>query len=216
MDRSRYQICVRCVMDTSDPEIEFDWQGVCNHCNEFDGITSKQWFPNKDGEEQLKALFKAIKAERAGAEYDCIIGLSGGVDSSYLAIVLKEFDLRVLAVHVDAGWNSEVAIHNIENVIKYCGFDLHTQVMDWKEIRDLQLAYFKSGVSNLDVVQDHAFFSSLYRFAIKHKIRHVMSGGNIATECVEPQAWEHTHLDAINLRRSIEGLEIDISSNTKL
>ena len=194
------QICIRCVMDTSDPYIQFDNEGVCSHCKEFDEVTSALWFPNEYGEEKLKGLVAAIKAERSTSDYDCIIGLSGGVDSSYLAIILKKFGLRALAVHVDAGWNSELAVHNIEKVVKFCEFDLYTHVMDWQEIQDLQLAYFKSGVANQDVVQDHAFFASLYRFAVKHKIRHVMSGGNIATESVEPVAWEHTAMDSINLR----------------
>lgn len=194
------KMCVRCVMDTTDPDITFNIQGVCNHCKNFDDVTSKRWFPNEEGIKRLEAIFAKIRAEGKNKEYDCIIGLSGGVDSSYLALILKNYSLRPLVVHVDAGWNSELAVHNIEKVVKYCNYDLHTHVMDWEEIRDLQVAYLKAGVANQDVVQDHAFFSSLYHFAVKNKIKYVISGGNIATESVFPKSWHHAAMDAINLR----------------
>lgn len=195
-----YQMCTRCVMDTTDTEITFDQQGVCNHCHEFDAITSKRWFPNDEGKAQLKKIFNKIREERKSYEYDCILGLSGGLDSSYLALMMKEYGMRPLVVHVDAGWNSELAVYNIEKVVKYCGYDLHTHVMNWQEVRDLQLAYLKSGIANQDVVQDHAFFSSLYHFAVANKINYVISGGNIATESVFPKSWHHTAMDAINLK----------------
>lgn len=195
-----YQLCSRCVMDTTDPEIVFDDDGVCNHCHQFDEVTSKRWFPNDAGKQKLDAMFKKIKQECKNQDYDCIIGLSGGVDSSYLALVMKDYGLRPLVVHVDAGWNSELAVHNIEKIVKYCGYDLHTHVMDWKEIKDLQCAYLKAGVANQDVVQDHAFFASLYHFAVRNKIKYVISGGNIATESVLPKSWHHSAMDAINLK----------------
>ena len=125
--------------------------------------------------------------------------MSGGVDSSYLALEMKDYFLRPLVVHVDAGWNSELAVHNIEQIVKYCGYELHTHVMDWQEIKDLQLAYLKAGLANQDVVQDHAFFASLYHFAVENKIKYVISGGNIATESVFPESWHHAAMDAINL-----------------
>lgn len=199
MVEKKYQVCTRCVMDTTDPEIIFDDHGVCNHCHEFDEVTSKRWFPDNEGEKRLATIVENIKAAGAGQEYDCIIGLSGGVDSSYLAVMIKDYGLRPLVVHVDAGWNSELAVYNIEQVVKYCGFDLHTHVMDWEEIRDLQLSYLKAGVANQDVAQDHAFFASLYHFAVKNKIKYVISGGNIATEGVFPSAWHHAAMDAVNL-----------------
>lgn len=199
MIEQKYQVCSRCVMDTTDPEIIFDDLGVCNHCHEFDEVISKRWFPDGEGEKRLAAIVENIKTAGAGQEYDCIIGLSGGVDSSYLAVMIKDYGLRPLVVHVDAGWNSELAVYNIEQVVKYCGFDLHTHVMDWEEIRDLQLSYLKAGVANQDVVQDHAFFASLYHFAVKSKIKYVISGGNIATEGVFPSAWHHAAMDAVNL-----------------
>lgn len=187
-------------MDTTDPDIQFDKEGVCNHCHHFENETSRNWFPNDQGQEQLELIFNRIKAERQAYEYDCILGLSGGLDSSYLALVMKEYDLRPLVVHVDAGWNSELAVHNIERVVKYCGYDLHTHVMNWPEVRDLQLSYLKAGIANQDVVQDHAFFASLYHFATDNNINHVIGGGNIATEGVFPKSWHHAAMDAMNLK----------------
>jgi aminotransferase len=187
-------------MDTSDPEIVFDDDGVCNHCLYFDNVQSKQWFPGDPGKGKLAAMLDAIRSEGRGKEYDCIIGLSGGVDSSYLALKLKEFDLRPLVVHVDAGWNSELAVSNIEKIVKYCNYDLHTHVMNWEEMRDLQLSYLKAAVANQDVPQDHAFFASMYHFSVKHRIKYILSGGNIATEAVFPTAWHHSAMDALNLR----------------
>jgi len=195
-----HQICTRCIMDTTDPEIRFDDKGICNHCLEFDEVISKRWFPNKEGKKKLDAILDKIKIEGKGREYDCIIGLSGGLDSSYLALVMKDYGLRPLVVHVDAGWNSELAVYNIEKIVKHCSYDLYTHVMDWEDIRDLQVAYLKAGLANQDVVQDHAFFASLYHFAVKNNIKYVISGGNIATESVFAKAWHHAAMDAINLK----------------
>jgi N-acetyl sugar amidotransferase len=200
MEDKKYQICICCVMDITDPGITFDEKGVCNHCRHFHEVTSKHWFPNDEGKKKLDTLFSKIKQKGKGKEYDCIIGLSGGVDSSYLALMLKDCGLRPLVVHVDAGWNSELAVYNIEQIVKHCGYDLHTHVIDWQEIKDLQLAYLKSGVANQDTVQDHAFFASLYHFAAQHNIKYVISGGNISTESVFPKAWHHAAMDAMNLK----------------
>jgi N-acetyl sugar amidotransferase len=194
-----YQVCTRCVMDTTDPEIVFNSQGVCNHCIKFDEITSKNWFPTKEGEQKLAAIYASMKHENRNKDYDCILGLSGGVDSSYLALKLFDAGIRPLVVHVDGGWNSELAVQNIENIVNYCGWHLHTIVIDWEEMRDLQLAYMKSGIANQDVPQDHAFFASLYHFAIKFNIKNVIGGGNIATECIFPDAWHWSAMDADNL-----------------
>lgn len=200
MEEKYYQTCSRCVMDTTDPEISFDYKGVCNHCHEFDEVTAKRWFPNDEGKKKLDIVFNKVRQEGRNQDYDCIVGLSGGVDSSYLALVLKDYGLRPLVVHVDAGWNSELAVYNIEQIVKYCGYDLHTHVMDWQEIKDLQLAYLKAGVANQDVAQDHAFFASLYHFAVRNNIKYVINGGNIATESVFPRSWHHAAMDAINLK----------------
>lgn len=195
-----YQCCTRCVMDTSDPEITFDQQGICNHCHQFDRIACEEWFPNAEGRNRWAALVEQIKASGKGHEYDCILGLSGGVDSSYLAIKVHEWGLRPLVMHVDAGWNSELAVANIEAVVKHCGYDLHTHVVDWEDMRDLHLAYLRAGVANQDVPQDHIFFSSLYHFATKNGVRYILSGGNLATEGVFPSAWHGSAMDAINLK----------------
>lgn len=195
-----YQVCTRCVMDTSDPVIAFDAQGVCNHCRNFDAVTSKHWFPNDEGRRRLDDMIAAIKRDGAGREFDCILGLSGGADSSYLALKAREWGLRPLVVHVDAGWNSELAVANIEAIVKHCKYDLHTHVVDWEEMRDLQLAYLRSGIANQDVPQDHIFFASLYHFAVRNGIRYIFSGGNIATEGIFPSAWHGSAMDAINLK----------------
>lgn len=191
--------CSRCVMDTSDPAITFNANGVCNHCTEFDTIARTNWFPNEDGMARLTTICKQIMSAGKGQEYDCILGLSGGVDSSYLAIKVKDWGLRPLVVHVDAGWNSELAVANIESIVKHCNYDLHTHVVDWEVMRDLHLAYLRAGIANQDVPQDHIFFSSLYHFATRNRIRYILSGGNIATEGIFPGSWHGSAMDAINL-----------------
>ncbi|PLC05123.1 N-acetyl sugar amidotransferase [Variovorax sp. RO1] len=198
-EKRKYQICTRTVMDTSDIDIVFDDQGVCNHVHEFEKTAKEAWFPNEDGKRRLNELIAKIKVEGKGDEYDCIIGLSGGVDSSYLALKAHEWGLRPLVVHVDAGWNSELAVSNIEKIVEHCGYDLHTHVVNWEEMRDLHIAYLRSGISNQDVPQDHAFFAALYSFAVKNGVRYVFSGGNLATEGVFPRSWHGSAMDAINL-----------------
>lgn len=194
------QQCTQCLMDTTDSTITFDENGVCNHCRTFTETTTKSWFPNAEGEKKLAKIYDKIKHENRHKPYDCILGLSGGVDSSYLALKLYESGMRPLVVHVDGGWNSELAVQNIEHIVQYCGWDLHTIVIDWEEMKDLQLAYLKSGIANQDVPQDHAFFASLYHFATKHNIHTIMSGGNIATEGIFPSSWHWSAMDAINLK----------------
>jgi len=192
--------CTRCVMDSSDPAISFDKMGVCSHCHYFDSTVYNYWWPNEDGKRKLDAIINGIKEKNAKKSYDCIMGISGGVDSSYLALVLKEYGLRVLAVHVDAGWNSEMAVSNIENVINHCNFDLHTHVVNWNDMKKLQLAYLKSGLANQDVPQDHVFFAVLHKFAVKTNNNVFMSGGNVATEYILPQSWQGNAMDRINLK----------------
>ena len=195
-----YQVCTRCVMDTSDPEIEFDADGVCNHCRNFEQVMGKYWFPNESGARMWADIAQRIREEGKGRDYDCILGLSGGVDSSYLAVKVKEWGLRPLVVHVDAGWNSELAVANIEKIVTHCKYDLHTHVVDWEEMRDLQLAYLRAGVANQDVPQDHVFFASMYHFATRNGIRYILTGGNWATEGIFPSAWHGSAMDAINLK----------------
>ncbi len=201
-----YQICTRCVMDSSDPDIKFDESGVCNHCHNFDNIAHEVWHPNLVGRRKLDQIVDQIKSEGEGLTYDCAIGLSGGVDSSYLAwVAKKELGLRPLAVHVDGGWNSELATRNIENIVRKLDIDLVTYVVDWEEMRDLQRAFLRSGLANQDVPQDHAFFAALYSNAQAHGLRYVLSGGNYATESVLPAEWAYNamdlrHLEAIHKR----------------
>ncbi len=196
-----YQMCTRCVMDTTDQGATFDDAGVCNYCHEFDRVSPTSWFPNEEGEKKLKDLINKIKEAGKNQQYDCILGLSGGVDSSYLALKSKEWGLRPLVFHVDAGWNSELAVANIEAIIKHCDYDLFTHVVDWDEMRDLQLAYFRSAIGNQDVPQDHSFFANLYRFAVSNNVNYVINGVNLATEGISPVGGEFgPAMDAINLR----------------
>lgn len=197
----RYQVCARCVMDTTDPEIVFDDAGVCNHCHEFDRLAATEWFPGGAGKPRLDKLLSEIKTWGQGRDYDCTIGLSGGTDSSYLAwLAVKEWGLRPLLVHVDTGWNSVHATRNIEGLVKKLGLDLFTFVIDWEEMRDLQVAFLKSGVANQDTPQDHAIFAKLFGFTTSHKVRYVLSGHNIATESVLPRSWEYTASDDRHIR----------------
>tara|TARA_Y100000741_G_C18214425_1_gene543094 strand:- start:135 stop:1241 length:1107 start_codon:yes stop_codon:yes gene_type:complete len=187
-------------MDTSDPDINFNDKGVCNHCVNFQKNTSKEWFPNKEGKKKLKEIIHRIKTEGKSKQYDCAIGLSGGIDSSYLALKVKDWGLRPLVIHVDAGWNSELAVYNIEKIVTHCKYDLITDVIDWEDMKNLQLAYLKAGISNQDVPQDHIFFSKLYHFAKRNNIKYILSGGNIATESIFPNSWHGSAMDAINLK----------------
>ena len=180
-----YQICTNCVMDTSDPKITFDQDGVCDHCRDFYKNVLPRWHPDDIGEQKLAKIIGQIKKTGRNNDFDCILGISGGADSSYmLHIVVTEFGLRPLVFHVDGGWNSEIAVNNIEVMINKLGLDLFTEVIDWEEMRDLQVAFFKSGVPNIDLPQDHAFIATLYNFASKYNIKYILNGGNVSTECV--------------------------------
>lgn len=183
-DRS-YQICTNCVMDTSDTKISFDSNGVCDHCNDFKKHVKPNWHTDNNGREELKSIVKKIKESGKKNDFDCLLGLSGGIDSSYmLHLAVKEFGLRPLVFHTDGGWNSELAVHNIQVMIDKLGLDLYTEVINWEEMKDFQLAFFKSGVPHIDLPQDHAFIATLYNFADKYKIKYILNGGNISTECV--------------------------------
>jgi N-acetyl sugar amidotransferase len=186
-----YQICINCVMDTTDPNITFDNNGVCDHCHDFHENVEPNWHTGDKGREQLNRTIALIKSEGKDRDFDCILGLSGGIDSSYmLHLAVKEFGLRPLVFHVDGGWNSELAVHNINVMIDKLGLDLYTEVINWEEMKDFQLAYFKSGVPHLDIPQDHAFIATLYNYAHKHNIKYILNGGNISTECVQyPMQW---------------------------
>lgn len=187
----KYKICNRCVMDTSDPNISFDDNGQCDYCSNFDKNILPNWNAKNSGLSKLLEMSESIKKDSKGSDFDCIIGLSGGLDSSYAAYIAKEkMGLRPLLFHVDAGWNTDQAVGNIEKLIEGLGLDLYTEVINWEEMKDLQLSFLKSGIPDQDLVQDAAFFSSLYKFARKHKIKHVITGSNFSTECCrEPEEW---------------------------
>jgi aminotransferase len=195
-----YRICVRCVMDTTDPDITFDDEGVCSHCHNFEVALKPYWRPGRDGQEELASLLETIRREGQGKQYDCIIGLSGGVDSSFLTTKLVEWSLRPLVVHIDAGWNSELAVRNIEAIIQKLGLDLDTEVVPWNEMRDLQRAFLKSHVANQDIPQDHTFAASLVKKALERNIPYVINGNNLATEGVLPQSWGYDAMDATHIR----------------
>jgi N-acetyl sugar amidotransferase len=178
-------------MDTTDAAIQFDAHGVCDHCLDFKANVEPNWHTDERGRAELAGIVETIRARGKGKEFDCILGLSGGLDSSYmLHLLVKEFGLRPLVFHVDGGWNTDLAVNNIQMLVSKLGLDLYTEVIDWEDMRDFQLAFFKSGVSGLDIPQDHAFVAVLYKFAHKHNIEFIMNGGNIATECVRnPLDW---------------------------
>lgn len=184
-------ICKTCVMDSSDAKISFDQDGNCDHCQNFNLNIQPNWDTGTVGYEQLMRAASKIKAEGKGKEFDCIIGLSGGLDSSYTAYVAKEImGLRPLLFHVDAGWNTDQAVGNIEKLVDGLGLDLYTEVINWEEMKDLQVAFLRSGIPDQDIPQDCAFFSALYKFARKNKIKYVLTGGNYSTECCrEPNEW---------------------------
>lgn len=186
-----YQICSRCIMDTSDPHIYFDENGLCNHCQNFDSFILPDWNDSLNDIEKINSLSKKIIASKGKDDFDCIIGLSGGLDSSYAAhVAVTKMGLRPLLFHVDAGWNTDQAVGNIEKLVDGLGLDLYTEVVDWKEVKRIQVAFLRSGIPDQDLVQDAAFFSCLYKFARKHNIKNVITGSNYSTECCrEPEEW---------------------------
>ena len=185
MNQRTYQICTNCVMDTTDTKITFDDKGVCDHCNRFYKNILPNWHTDEKGWESLQKIVKKIEKEGEEKDFDCIMGMSGGIDSSYLTYIAKEkLGLRPLVFHVDAGWDSQEAVNNIEVLVDKLDLDLYTEVIDWEEMRDLQLAFFKSGVPHIDTPQDHAFFAMMYKFAERHKVRYILTGANYSTECI--------------------------------
>jgi len=202
MIKRNYQMCTKCVMDTTDSKIVFDQQGVCDHCNTFYRDIEPKWHTDEKGWNEILKTTEKIKEAGKGKDFDCIIGMSGGIDSSYLVYLAKEkLGLRPLVFHVDAGWNSQQAVHNIEQIVDTLGLDLYTEVIDWEEMKDLQLAFFKSGVSHIDTPQDHAFFATMYKFASKYKVKYILTGGNYSTECVRnPLEWMYYQSDTRQIK----------------
>lgn len=197
----KFQQCKLSVMDTiADPDITFDENGVCNYYHEYQIATKVKVFSGESGEAQLNAAVAKIKNEGKNLTYDCIMGLSGGVDSTYVALLAKKYGLRPLAVHFDNGWNSELSVKNIENIVTRLGFDLQTYVINWEEFKDLQLAYLKASVVDIEAITDHAIFATMYRLAGEKGIKYILSGTNVQTENTLPPSWIFNKADHINIK----------------
>ena len=191
MKDDNFKRCTNCVMDTSDPSLTFDGNGRCNRCHNYYENIVPDWHPDEQGVAMLEKKLEAVRAAGRGKKYDCIIGLSGGLDSSYVAYyAIEKLHLRALLLHVDAGWNTPISNANIKAVAEGLKADLVTYTVDWEEMKQLQLAFLRSGLPDADTPQDLAFFSTLYKYARQHKIKYILTGGNHSTECIrEPMAW---------------------------
>ncbi|ASC64860.1 ExsB family protein [Achromobacter denitrificans] len=200
-----YQQCTRCLMDTSDPAITFDNEGICNHCTRYFNRVRDEVHRGPAGESALARIVDQIRAEGRGKEYDCIAGVSGGVDSTFVVYKLKQLGLRPLAVHFDNGWNSEVAVANIKKTLDKLDIDLYTYVVDWEEFKDLQMSFIKASVPNCEIPTDHAITATLVSTAKKHGIRYVINGSNVVTEGILPISWVYyshdlRHIKALHRR----------------
>lgn len=193
--QTKYTTCTKCIMNTTDPEIIFDELGVCNHCYRYNEELPKRVFQGDVAKEKLTQLVSKIKSDGKGKEYDCIIGVSGGVDSTYVAYLTKELGLRALAIHFDNGWNSELAVSNIEKVLDGLHIDLYTYVIDWEEFKDLQLSFLKASTPDGEIPTDHAINALLFREASKRGIKYIINGMNFATESMAVRMWAYGHSD---------------------
>ena len=195
-----YRVCVKCIMDTTDPEIEFDAHGRCNHCVRYDQRMANEWFTGEAAKARLDRLVENVRSAGRGREYDCIIGVSGGVDSTTVAYHVKRLGLRPLALHLDNGWNSELAVDNIRKMLEKLEIDLITHVIDWREFRDLQRSFLKASVPNCEIPTDHAINALLINTALKKGIRYILHGGNLATEGIMPISWGYYNQDLKHLK----------------
>jgi N-acetyl sugar amidotransferase len=197
-----YRQCAVSVMDNiADPDISFDEKGISNYYHEYKKLASEFLFTGELGQQKLTEVIDQIKQDGKGKPYDCVTGISGGVDSSYLVWMAKKWNLRPLIVHFDNGWNSEISVANINNIIKKTGFDLYTIVVDWEEFKDLQIAYLKSSVVDIEVPTDHAIGGTLQKMASKYKLKYILSGNNLVTEAILPPSWYYNKNDYVNLYR---------------
>lgn len=197
LDDTPYRQCRTCVMDSTDPDFVLFDEGDCNNCRTAQRRIRKL---TADRDTKLDAMLEALRSSRPASEYDCIIGVSGGVDSSSCVVFAAEHELKALIVHVDAGWNSSAAVSNVEQLCTTFGFDLETIVIDWEQLRSLQVAFLRSGVANQDTPQDHVLFGALYRTAQRYGIPHVIEGRNWQTECILPAGWGHAAMDSMQIR----------------
>jgi N-acetyl sugar amidotransferase len=191
--------CTKCVLSNIDtPNLIFDEFGVCSYCNAF--LENKHSSFNLKKTENLESIVSKIKASEKNKKYDCVLGISGGIDSCYLAFKAKQLGLRALVVHYDNGWNSELAVNNIQNIINKLGFDLFTYVNDWNEYKDIQLSFLKASVIDIELITDHGIMAVLYKAARKHKLKYILLGNNTATESILPESWYHWKDDALNIK----------------
>src|SRR5580698_9252449 len=195
-----YRQCTLTVMDNiADPDITFDESGICNYYYEYQAAAKEDVLTGQPGKDKLNELAQRIRRDGRGSKYDCLIGLSGGVDSTYVAYLVKQLGLRPLAVHLDNGWDSELAVKNVENIITKLGLDLYTLVVNWEEFKDIQLAYLRASVVDIEVVSDHAIFATMYKLAKEQNIGYILSGTNIVTEYIMPKSWLYKKMDFANL-----------------
>lgn len=187
--------CSKCIMDNSDPDFFLDSNGVCLQCRRYGSIADTRLIPSQDRKTRISALIDEIKSAGHRKPYDCVIGISGGVDSTYVAWLVKKHGLRPLAVHLDNGWNSELAVANIQKTLDKLGIDLHTHVIDWEEFRDLQISFLKASTPDGEVPTDHAIFALLYEVANKYGLKHIITGTNVVTEAILPEKWGYGYFD---------------------
>jgi N-acetyl sugar amidotransferase len=200
MSNRIYQQCTRCVMDTSDIDITFDNRGYCNHCKDYFARIAQRVYLGEESDRQLEAIVEKIKKSGKNKEYDCVIGISGGIDSSYVAYLSKQLGLRPLLVHMDNGWNSEISVKNIKNIADKLGLDYQSYVLDWDEFKTIQLAFFKASIPEMETPTDIAIPAALHKIAAEHGIKYIISGGNFATEGILPKTWHYNAKDVKYLK----------------
>ena len=184
----------------ANPNITFDENGVCNYYYDYFKEEKKHVLKGIEGKKRFEEIIQNIKKDSERKKYDCILGVSGGVDSTYLAYLAKQQNLRVLCVHFDNGWNSELAVKNIENIVTKLNFDLETYVINWNEFKDIQRAYFKANVIDIEAITDHAIFGTIHKIAAKYNIKYILSGNNVVTESLLPKTWIFNKADHINIK----------------
>lgn len=193
-------VCTKCIMDTTDPDITFDNEGICCHCHRYEQVAKARLFEGQENKHKLDELINEISTRGRHKEYDCVIGVSGGVDSTYVAYLVNRFGLRPLAVHLDNGWDSELAVGNIENVLKKLDIDLYTHVVDWEQFRDLQLSFLRASTPDGEVPTDHAILATLYHVASHHGVRYIIMGTNVISEAIMPLKWGYGYFDLKYIR----------------
>lgn len=207
---TNYRQCTISVMDNIvDPNITFDKKGICNYFYEYKEAEKKFVLKGEEGERKVKELVALLKEAGKNKKYDCMLGVSGGVDSTYLALKAKQLGLRLLCVHFDNGWDSELAVKNIENIVSRCGFDLYTYVINWEEFKDIQLSYFKAGVIDIEAVNDIAIFLSLDKICAEYDLKFILDGRNVVTEQTLPYAWLNKDLgNMLNIHKKFGNVPI--------